>query len=107
MDLSDLSIPWLESPFFEKVLTRSDLDEATRGMVRSFAADGFLTFDPEIPDFDTVAAEIIAACSKRPGYPERVADAWAEIEGVRRRGDDRFRWVPVCPASEARWRDPG
>jgi hypothetical protein len=84
MDMSDLNIPWLESPFFEKLLARRDLDEATRGMVRSFAADGFLTFDPEIPDFGAVAAEIIAACSKRRDYPERVADAWAEIEGVRR-----------------------
>jgi hypothetical protein len=84
MDMSDLNIPWIESPFFEKLLARSDFDEATRGMVRAFAADGFLTFDPEIPDFDAVAAGIVEACSKRTDYPQRVTDAWPEIEGVRR-----------------------
>lgn len=84
MEMSDLNVPWLESPFFESLLARSDLDEATRGLVRTYATDGYLTFDPQIPDFDAVAASILEACSKRPDYPQRVTDAWSEIGGVRR-----------------------
>ena len=53
-------------------------------MVRSFASDGFLTFDPQIADFEALAAEIIRTCSKRSSYPTRVMDAWSEIEGIRR-----------------------
>jgi Phytanoyl-CoA dioxygenase (PhyH) len=84
MELSDLNIPWLESPFFERLLARSDLDEPTRSLVRTYAADGYLTFDPKIPDFDGVAASILDACARRSDYPLRVTDAWLEIEGVRR-----------------------
>ena len=84
MELSDLNIPWLELPFFERLLARSDLDEPTRSLVRTYAADGYLTFDPKIPDFDGVAASILDACARRSDYPLRVTDAWLEIEGVRR-----------------------
>jgi Phytanoyl-CoA dioxygenase (PhyH) len=90
MDMSDLNLPWLESPFFEKLLARSDLDPQARELARTFARDGFLLFDPEIPDFDALAASILEACSKRPDYPQRVTDAWPEIEGVRR--------LALCPA---------
>src|ERR1700737_1540402 len=83
MELSDLNIPWLESPFFERLLARSDLDEPTRSLVRTYAADGYLTFDPKIPDFDGVAASILDACARRSDYPLRVTDAWLDIEGVR------------------------
>jgi hypothetical protein len=84
MEMTDLNVPWLESPFFEKLLARSDLDAATKALVRTYATDGLLTFDPGIPDFDAVATSILGACAKRPDYPQRVTDAWAEIEGVRR-----------------------
>lgn len=83
MEMADLNIPWTESPFFEKMLSGSDLDPLTRALVTTFAEDGILVFDPGIADFDAVAAAIVEACSKRPDYPERVTDAWSEIEGVR------------------------
>ena len=82
MEMTDLNVPWLESPFFEKLLERSELDEGTKGLVRSYAADGLLVFDPQMPDFDAVAASILEACGKRSDYPTRVTDAWGEIEGV-------------------------
>jgi hypothetical protein len=84
MDIAELQVPWIDSPFFEKLLSRSELDPAERERVRAFAEDGLLVFDPELPDFDAVAAGIVEACAKRPDYPERVTDGWAEIEGVRR-----------------------
>jgi hypothetical protein len=84
MEMTDLNVPWLESPFFEKLLAQSGLDDAARERVHAFATDGLLVFDPGIPDFDAVAASVIEACSKRPDYPARATDAWHEIDGVRR-----------------------
>ena len=64
-DIADLRTPWIDSPFFEALLARRDLDAETRELVRTYARDGFLTFDPQIPDFDAVAGRIIEALSKR------------------------------------------
>lgn len=83
MDISELSIPWVDSPFFEKLLARSELDEETKGMVRTFASDGYLTLDPEIPDFDEVSAGVLADLSRRSDYPLRATNAWMRSEGVR------------------------
>ena len=64
-DIADLRTPWIDSPFFEALLARRDFDAETRELVRTYARDGFLTFDPQIPDFDAVAGRIIEALSKR------------------------------------------
>lgn len=83
MNISELRLPWIESPFFEQLLEKSTLDEDTRATVRRYASDGFLAFDPKIPGFDALAAEAIEACSRRSDYPQRAMDAWAEIDAVR------------------------
>ena len=62
MDASDLNLPWLESPFFEKLLSRSNLDLETRALVRTYANDGFLVFDPEDSDFSETMR------SRRPSW---------------------------------------
>jgi hypothetical protein len=83
MPIPDLNFPWTSSPLFERLLEESGLAEAGREMVRAFARDGFVQFDPEIPDFARLAGDIIAQCSRLPEYPQRVTDAWPRIEGVR------------------------
>jgi len=83
MPIPDLNIPWTASPLFESLLDVSGLGEADRAMVRAFAREGYLEFDPRVPDFERVRSEIIAECSKRADYPQRVSDAWPEIAGVR------------------------
>ncbi len=83
VDLAELRLPWIDSPFFERVLEQSTLDAVTRDRVRRYAADGFLAFDPQIPQFDAVAARIIEACGTRPDYPRRAMDAWTHIDAVR------------------------
>ncbi len=83
MDIADLRTPWIDSPFFEALLARRDFDPETRELVRTYARDGFLTFDPQIPDFDAVADRIIEALSRRADYPTRVMDAWSEIGGIK------------------------
>jgi len=84
MSLPDLNIPWTASPLFERLLEESTLDEADRAMVRSFARDGYVQFDPRIPDFDGLGSQIVEECSRRPDYPQRVTDGWSSIEGVRK-----------------------
>ena len=78
-----LTTPWIETPFFERLLAESAYDEAAKARIRSYVEDGFLIFDPEIPDFDTVAGEIIAQCSRRSEYGERLIDGWDTIEEIR------------------------
>ncbi len=62
MDPSQLNRPWIDSPFFERQLAESSYDEETRKSIRSYADDGFFIVDPEIPDFDEVASDVIARC---------------------------------------------
>lgn len=83
VDLLDIGIPWVDSPFLESVLSRSSLDETTCALIRTFARDGYLVFDPKIADLDAVASATIAACSRHQGYAQRLQDAWREIPQVR------------------------
>jgi hypothetical protein len=78
-------IPWTESPFLEDLLRASSLPEEQQDLVRSFARDGYLIFDPQVPDFNAVAARIIE--DLEPRYPEvnrRQMDAWMFHPEVRR-----------------------
>jgi Phytanoyl-CoA dioxygenase (PhyH) len=84
MAAPNLNVPWTSSPLFESLLDQSGLAESDREMVERFARDGYLEFDPEIPAFDELAARIIGECSTRSEYPQRLADAWPQIEGIRR-----------------------
>ena len=49
-DLDRMAMPWVESPFFDALLERSDLDEQQRQLARQFSEQGYVIFDPEIPD---------------------------------------------------------
>ncbi len=83
MAVRDLNVPWTSSPLFEGLLDERGLDPTDREMAQRFARDGYLEFDPEIPGFEALSAQVVADCSKRPEYPQRLADAWPEIAGVR------------------------
>jgi hypothetical protein len=83
MALPELNLPWTVSPLFESLLAESRLEGSERAMVEAFARDGYLQFDPRIPDFDRLAGEIVRECSKRADYPQRVSDGWLEIEAIR------------------------
>ena len=83
MDVSSLNLPWIDSPFFDHLLADSDLDDSTRAMVKSYADNGYLIIDPEIPFFDTLAQEIVDACSPRPDYQQRLMDEWDRVPAIR------------------------
>ena len=83
MELGSVNLPWVDSPLFDQLLAQSDLDEPTRVMVKSYARDGYVIVDPEISDFDSLAREIIDACSDRPEYQQRLMDEWERVPAVR------------------------
>jgi hypothetical protein len=41
--------PWMDSPFFERQLAEMNLPDEKKETIRSFAKDGYLIFDPELP----------------------------------------------------------
>ncbi len=78
------NIPWFESPFFERDLERSNLDERTREQVAFFAENGYLVLRPDIPDFDRLADEIIdALAEEHAAVGNRIQDAWRYVPAVR------------------------
>ena len=79
----ELNTPWIDSPCFEQQLAESGLDESRADQVRSFAENGYLVFDPEIPHFDELADRIVAACSDRPAYAARIMDGWTATSAIR------------------------
>ncbi len=72
-NFSQLNIPWIDSPFFEKLLALSDLDETTKKFVKDYSDYGYAIFDPEIIDFDRLTQQIIRIF---PENTRRVLDAW-------------------------------
>jgi hypothetical protein len=84
-----LNVPWFESPFFERDLERSDLDDETRERVRSFAERGYLVLDLEPERFERLADEIVAGLAgEHQEVGNRVQDAWKFIPAVRELATD-------------------
>lgn len=76
-----VTIPWVESPFFEEELAKAQLDAQTEAMVRSYADDGYLIFDPGIDEnvIDAAREDLIP----KFGSGVRLQDAWQTDEPVR------------------------
>ncbi len=78
-----MNLPWVDSPLFDQLLAQSELDEPTRAMVKAYAEDGYVVVDPGLSNFDSLAREIIDACSERPDYQQRLMDVWDQVPAVR------------------------
>src|SRR5437867_3005615 len=59
--LDGLSIPWIDSPFFDHLLGCSELIDHEKELVRFFSEKGYLVFDPGIPEtlLDQVTADLV------------------------------------------------
>jgi hypothetical protein len=68
-----MNLPWVDSPFFEKELEASSLDEATKQQVRQYAEQGYLIIDTGLPEstFDRII-ELLQPHFNEP----RLQDAW-------------------------------
>ena len=78
-----LNVPWFESPFFERELERSNLDDHAKEQVAFFAEHGYLILRPEIPEFERLADEITTALAAEHATVNRVQDAWRYVPAVR------------------------
>ena len=79
------NLPWTESPFFEKELSESSLSDEDKAFVQSFEQNGYIVFDPEIPDslIDALNSSMAPTLEKTPVGDKRVQDAWAYNDYVR------------------------
>lgn len=75
--------PRYESPDFGRLLEASGVDENTRRLAVSFAEQGFVVIDPEIPHFDRLADEIVQSLAPKYGTAGRIQEAWTFAEAVR------------------------
>jgi phytanoyl-CoA dioxygenase PhyH len=79
-----VSLPWFESPFFERELAASNLGDEMRGRVRFFADRGYVVFDLERDDFAALASEIQKVLDPEfDAAGNRVQDAWKFVPAVR------------------------
>lgn len=75
-----LNCPWVDSPFFERLLAAKRLDPATEEQVRQFSEQGFVVIDPGIDTATLDAA--IADLAPEHAASNRVQDAWRRSQAV-------------------------
>ena len=78
-----VTLPWVESPFFRAELAKLDLDAETKRMATFYADNGYLIFDPEIPEAVIDAAITGVAPELAKVTNGRVQDGWQTIDAVR------------------------
>lgn len=71
-----INLPWTESPFFEKELTEARLNPHLKELVKQYAEQGFVIFDPEIDK--SILDEAVSNLLPRFEADEinRIQDAW-------------------------------
>jgi len=78
--MSNPTIPWIESPFFTKELAASNLSPEDKDFVKSYADNGYVIFDPEIPtELLDVTVETLKPkwAELKEGADKRIQDAWS------------------------------
>jgi hypothetical protein len=84
-----LALPWLDTPFFPAMLQSAECDDETRQLIRTFAEQGYVIFDPKIPDswIDGARAEVrdrfFVGSGNYYSDDRRVQDAWVFAENIR------------------------
>jgi ectoine hydroxylase-related dioxygenase (phytanoyl-CoA dioxygenase family) len=83
------NVPWIDSPFFPRLLGRAGLDPEMAGIVERFARDGYVIIDPEIPAdvIETVVEQISDKFQQtyHPYYADtrRLQDGWAVFPAIK------------------------
>lgn len=92
------NIPWTESPFFEELLEASEYDAQTKEKIRFFSENGYLIINPEIPQFNTYAADIISSLKPiQSKMGSRVQDGWNHCETIRTLASNQtiLKWLQI------------
>jgi ectoine hydroxylase-related dioxygenase (phytanoyl-CoA dioxygenase family) len=83
------AVPWVDSPFFPKLLTSAGLDPELTDIVRRFARDGYVIIDPQIADslLEETTRQIADAfqVTRIPYWADdrRIQDGWQAFPAVR------------------------
>ena len=77
--MSNPTMPWIESPFFLKELAASTLTPEEKNFVKSYADNGYIIFDPEIPMelLDKAVETMKPRWAAIKDGDKRIQDAWA------------------------------
>lgn len=86
MTPNEHNLPWLESPFFNAELAKSNLSDEDKAFVKHFADHGYVIFDPQIDDsvIDKIVEELDPSFQKIDPDNQRIQDAWQFNENVRK-----------------------
>lgn len=74
--LAQMNMPWFMTPFFPTLLREANLAPEDRTLVESFARDGYIIVDAEIPELDTFCARLIRDLGPLYRGRGRIQDAW-------------------------------
>jgi len=85
-----LAVPWIHSPFFDTLLERGELDDEMKAFVRTFSEQGYVIFDPKIPDSwmdgarEEVRDRFYIGSGNYYSDERRLQDGWFFGENIRR-----------------------
>lgn len=92
MNIIKYNMPWIESPFFEQELKRTDYDEDTLKIINDFAKNGYVIIDLNISDndIDKLISELDPTFDQNLKNPamsvtenSRILDAWKFSDQVK------------------------
>jgi len=87
-EIAALNRPWVDSPFFSDLIQRAGFTPEIEKLVRTFARDGYVIFDPKIPDqtIEQAARDMreIPADDLLFSDATRLQDAWTKSDAIRK-----------------------
>jgi hypothetical protein len=85
-----LGVPWLDSPFFGTLLEHAELDAEMKSFVRTFSEQGYIVFDPKIPNSwidgarEEVRDKFYFGAGGSYADDKRLQDGWTFGENIRK-----------------------
>lgn len=79
----NINLPWVESPFFADELKKAQLDPETEQLVKQYAEQGYVIFDPQLSEavIDAARQQAEPLFVQRPPHV-RLQDIWQEVPAV-------------------------
>lgn len=81
--LSQIFIPWIESPWWKEFLNEMHMDEHMRSLAEAYARDGYLILTIPEAEFTPYAEGIRAALEEPLSTTDRIQDAWKTLPAAR------------------------
>lgn len=85
------NLPWIESPFFERELAESNLSDEDKAFVKFFAENGYVVFDPQIPEevltgvLDDLNPKVFEEKKMSKHFsPHRILDGWNFSDNIKK-----------------------